>query len=135
MEEVYCLNCGKELHQSRSSFGKFCDNRCQQDYIHAQWIEDWKAGKNSGVVGEYGTSKHLRKYFFEKYNNCCQLCGWGEENPYTGTIPLELHHVDGDYTNNAESNLQLLCPNCHSLTETTKSHNKTGRKARKRYTK
>ena len=24
---------------------------------------------------------------------------------------------DGDATNNSEDNLQLLCPNCHSLTE------------------
>jgi hypothetical protein len=31
-------------------------------------------------------------------------------------IPLELHHIDGDRTNNALSNIELLCPNCHSFT-------------------
>ena len=31
-------------------------------------------------------------------------------------IPLEIHHIDGDCTNNKMENLQLLCPNCHSLT-------------------
>ena len=36
-----------------------------------------------------------------------------------------IHHIDGDYKNNNEDNLQLICPNCHSLTETYKSHNKT----------
>lgn len=67
----------------------------------------------------------------EKNNYKCELCGWGEENTYTHTIPLEIHHIDGDYTNNKEENLQVLCPNCHSLTETYKSHNKNGRKRRK----
>lgn len=35
----------------------------------------------------------------------------------TGEPPLHVHHIDGDATNNSEDNLQLLCPNCHSLTE------------------
>ena len=32
-------------------------------------------------------------------------------------IPLELHHIDGDRTNNTLQNIELLCPNCHSLTD------------------
>lgn len=32
-------------------------------------------------------------------------------------IPLELHHKDGDRTNNTLSNIELLCPNCHSFTD------------------
>ena len=31
-------------------------------------------------------------------------------------IPLELHHKDGNRFNNDISNLQIICPNCHSLT-------------------
>lgn len=31
-------------------------------------------------------------------------------------IPIELHHIDGDNINNVLTNLQILCPNCHSLT-------------------
>ncbi len=37
-------------------------------------------------------------------------------------LPLELHHVDGNRSNNDLSNLRILCPNCHSLT-----HNWKGR--------
>ena len=33
-------------------------------------------------------------------------------------INLEIHHKDGDRTNNSLENLQLLCPNCHSYTPT-----------------
>ena len=30
-------------------------------------------------------------------------------------IPLELHHKDGNRYNNDLENLEILCPNCHSL--------------------
>lgn len=43
---------------------------------------------------------------------CCGLTEWmGKE------INLEIHHIDGDHSNNELENLQLLCPNCHSYTE------------------
>lgn len=38
-------------------------------------------------------------------------------------IPLELHHINGNRFDNRLSNLQLLCPNCHALT-----NNYSGRK-------
>ena len=40
-------------------------------------------------------------------------------------IPLELHHKDGDHSNNSISNFEILCPNCHAFTE-----NYRGRKNR-----
>lgn len=69
-------------------------------------------------------SNNIRTYLFEKYNNSCQICGWNKVNAFTGKCPLEIHHIDGNYLNNTEENLQLLCPNCHSLTENFKSLNK-----------
>lgn len=41
-------------------------------------------------------------------------------------LTLDLHHKDGDPTNNVLENLEFLCPNCHSQTPTHKG------KARKR---
>ena len=32
-------------------------------------------------------------------------------------IPLELHHIDGNRKNNTLENIELLCPNCHALTD------------------
>ena len=128
-----CLNCGCEYNIYRSTKGKFCSNKCQADYEYKQFIDKWKKGEDPGLRGEYGTSMYIRRYLFDKYNCSCQICGWNEINPFTGKVPLEIHHIDGDYTNNKEENLQLLCPNHHSLTETFKGRNKNGRKGRKKY--
>ena len=46
----------------------------------------------------------------------CESCGNTE---WMGRpIPLETHHKDGDSFNNLLENLELLCPNCHSFTDT-----------------
>ena len=121
----YCKNCGKELNERHKVF---CDNHCQGDYEYKEFIEAWKNGVVNGLRGKYSISNHIRRYLFEKYEGKCQLCGWGETNPITNKVPLEVHHIDGDFKNNAEDNLQLLCPNCHSLTTTFKRLNKEGRK-------
>ncbi len=56
----------------------------------------------------------------------CENCGLTE---WMGQpIPLEMHHIDGDTDHNAETNLQLLCPNCHAITDTHKRRNKNGKR-------
>lgn len=51
----------------------------------------------------------------------CESCGLEE---WMGQpIPLELHHIDGDKTHNELSNYQLLCPNCHALTDSYRGKN------------
>lgn len=38
-------------------------------------------------------------------------------------IPLELHHINGVHSDNRIENLQLLCPNCHALTDNYRGKN------------
>jgi 5-methylcytosine-specific restriction endonuclease McrA len=58
-------------------------------------------------------------------------CGWDEINKYTNKIPLEVEHIDGNWKNNKEENLELICPNCHSLTKTYKGGNRGKGRPRK----
>lgn len=125
-----CLNCGKELVNRQT---KYCCVQCQTDYQYKDYIHKWKSGEVNGLKGQYQLSSHLKRYFLEKTQCKCERCGWGEVNPFTNKIPVEIHHKDGNYSHNTEDNLEVLCPNCHSLTENYKNANEYGRSEREQY--
>lgn len=122
-EKHFCLNCDKVLENYYKG-KKYCSFVCQHEYQYKEFIKSWLDGSNVDVSNKWGdTPPAIRKYLMEMHNNKCEKCGWGEKNETTGKIPLQIHHIDGDCTNNKIDNLQLLCPNCHSLTENFGSHN------------
>ncbi|MBP9838965.1 MAG: HNH endonuclease, partial [Proteobacteria bacterium] len=49
--------------------------------------------------------------------NYCEKCGWAKMT-IGNYIPVELDHINGDRHDNRIENLRILCPNCHSLTDT-----------------
>lgn len=129
----HCLNCGEEYILYLSHNAKFCSNKCQHEYQYKEYIKKWKNGETDGTTNIYSLSRHIRKYMMEKAGHKCEKCGWGEINQNTGKSPLQIHHKDGDCTNNQEENLEVLCPNCHSLTENYGSLNKNATKGRADY--
>lgn len=130
--KLYCKQCQKELNLSVGQ-KSYCSHSCGKKHQRAMYIESWKCGNENGSSGQYSLSRHIRQYLFEKYDNKCCQCGWNTPHPVDGKIPLEVDHIDGDYTNNKEDNLRLICPNCHSLTPTYRNRNKSGRKGREVY--
>jgi|19_taG_2_1085344.scaffolds.fasta_scaffold11679_2 hypothetical protein len=116
-KESNCNFCDKKFEYCDSQqTGKWCSNKCQMTAQYKTYINKWKQGHVDGNTGKYGLSSHIRRYLFDKHDSSCSKCGWNKKNPVTGKVPLHVDHKDGDSKNNLESNIQLLCPNCHSLT-------------------
>lgn len=105
-----CLNCKVQFEHSFSSRNKFCTRKCSTDYrknLSNDKIEN----------GEIFSISTMKRYLIEIYGHNCSECGlinlWNNR-----PLVLQLDHIDGNSDNNAIINLRLLCPNCHSQTET-----------------
>lgn len=73
---------------------------------------------NLNIFKKYNTPQKGYKFYKDLIKirgHKCECCGNTE---WLGKpINLQVHHIDGDKTNNTLDNLQLLCPNCHSYTD------------------
>lgn len=107
--------------------------RCKHSTLQKrldEWGIDYKGDQGARFRGKKGANRKtveelamnpltksslLRRRLIEDgvRDHRCEKCNNAEW--LGGKIPLELHHIDGNRFNNALSNVQLLCPNCHSL--------------------
>lgn len=76
-----------------------------------------KKGKEYVKTEDLKSFVKVRARIFEKRGRKCERCGWAVKNKFNGFIPVQIDHIDGNRKNNKDSNLIILCPNCHSLTE------------------
>lgn len=127
-----CKNCNVETKVRKNGGGVFCSHICHRKYEYDYNIKLWKDGKLKGYKGKTkAISNWLRKYMLEKTNNTCQKCGWNNRHPIDDKPLVEINHIDGNAENNCEDNLEVLCPNCHSMTHNFKSRNKNSARNRK----
>jgi hypothetical protein len=112
-----CIHCGKPVAERHN---KYCPE-CIAKHVYNR-------PKSFADAKDHVARKRI---LLETRGHRCERCGLTEwlEQP----IPLELHHMDGDSDNNAEENLQLLCPNCHAFTDNYKGANKGKNGERQRW--
>lgn len=139
-----CEYC-KEEHDGSFGSGRFCSLSCGQKYSNSfrkKGTPETKAKyadllsrvrhlsstikateKRKEIALErkrnkpesYKAQETIKRALFEVRGNKCESCGIIEWQ--SKPLALEIHHIDGNSKNNDLSNLQLLCPNCHSQTD------------------
>lgn len=76
-----------------------------------------------GLHPQYQTYKLKQRLLKEGIkNNICEVCGLCEWNDRE--LKMELDHIDGVRTNHLLENLRMICPNCHSQTDTYRAKNR-----------
>lgn len=145
-----CPKCSAEF-DSRGKWGekRFCSPRCANSRTFSEEskrrksialkgkrrpfnitrTDKWKASLKEARLQKYLNTpfdelgmENRRRRVLEEQKFCCAKCGISE---WQGVkITLELEHKDGINTNNRRDNLEGLCPNCHSITDTWRGRNK-----------
>jgi hypothetical protein len=89
--------------------------------LHKKFIKNFVKIPTEKILvkdSEYTSTHRLKHRLFREglLEQKCSSCGLGTE--WNGKfISLQLDHKDGDRCNNLIENLRILCPNCHSQTE------------------
>ena len=97
--EKYCLHCGVRLIRPRFKNGKL---EAPTLFLRRKYCSSTCANSKH-IVTKNSYHKRARKYRKEK----CEACG---------TIKsLQAHHIDQNYKNDDQKNIQTLCKHCHDF--------------------
>lgn len=135
---------GRKQRKSGTKSCKICETKisevsthCKAHYTEAQKeerIRRWIDGEWDGNT-KTGLSTTIREYLLEQANYACEKCGFDKRHPDDGRPVLEINHKDGDAynswfinpnntdKNDKSSNLEVICPNCHSLSSNYRARN------------
>jgi len=105
-----------ELKPSGGNYANIKNNLQKLKIDTSHWTgQGWNKDQQLKDWTMYSRVGHLKKHLIKEKSHQCEKClltTWLEQN-----IVLEVHHIDGNRTNNNFDNLQLLCCNCHAQTE------------------
>jgi 5-methylcytosine-specific restriction endonuclease McrA len=128
----------KKIHNGQYGHGDFCSKSCARAFARQSWSLETTTKWIQAQTGRIDTEKQnynnahlldglakfrlIKPYVLKEQNYKCALCGqgllWQDKK-----LTLQCHHVDGISQNHVRTNLQMLCPNCHSQTNTYCSGN------------
>ena len=116
-----CQHCKTEFGFRGYSYNhKFCSLDCfyavqteKKQSLADQRYLDWLNGKDLGVKNP---RKLIREFLIKRDGYKCVCCGIDSWNGKP--ITLWTDHIDGNATNNHQSNFRLVCPNCDSQSDT-----------------
>ncbi len=95
-KEYHCFHCEKIFFGHAAHKRKYCSKACVGKSIKSIWNPKFttvrKKMTNEGLIEE------------------CSRCGFNEFPKILG-----IHHKDRNRENNSKNNLEVLCPNCHSI--------------------
>ncbi len=91
-----CAHCDVSFQDSASRNRKFCSKQCVNKAAKETWVPTFSTVRKS----------MLRRGML----TCCERCGYDAAPEILG-----VHHKDRNQKNNDLANLEVLCPNCHSL--------------------
>ena len=119
----YCIICKKEIFSSKT--------KCRNCYKPDRFMQQLQSIEHQMLTNtvKYAYTKFIKFYLIYKRGHKCECCNntlWNNK-----PIPLDCHHIDGDYLNNHPNNLQLLCKNCHGLTDNYGAKNKQSTKPKR----
>ena len=115
--QTICPKCSGE----KAPYSIHCKFCYIEEKVQAKintWLNgEWRGGSDIKL------SNTIRRYLLEQANYACCKCGFNTMHPADGQPVLEINHIDGDGANHLPSNLEVICPNCHSLTPNYRARN------------
>lgn len=123
-----CRSCAAKynntIHPKRNKKGscKLCGTPINLAYIYCKTCSSENICNKVKKLSDAKTDRTRRKILIKLRGHQCEYCKNTEWNGKP--ITLELDHIDGNSDNNEATNLQIICPNCHSQTPFYKGANR-----------